>query len=476
MNKRRTRIVATLGPASRDPEMVAALITAGVDVFRINCSHATPEGIRESIARVRRAALAADRAIAILLDLQGPKIRTGHLPAPILLATGDVLTLVMDEDYVAEGLRVGSTYTGMAGDVRVGDAVLFADGALSGVVSAVRRDLTPAEVDITMEDGGDLGSHKGINLPGVAVSAPSLTEKDLADLAVGVAGGVDYVALSFVREAADALGLRAELRRLGAAEVPIIAKIEKPQAVTNLPEILAVVDGIMVARGDLGVEVNLERVPVLQKELIAAANKAGVLVITATQMLDSMERNPRPTRAEATDVANAILDGTDAIMLSGETAAGRYPVRSVETMDRIAREAENSRWMRPPLDEVSVLSGPSHTVVRAACWAVQEVPRTLVVFTWSGATAILASKSRPPGPIYALTANQATYDRLALAWGVTPVLAPSVHNTDDLIALGEERLLARGYVTRGQEVVVLAGNTPMKGATNTMKVFAVGTN
>ncbi|MSQ01276.1 MAG: pyruvate kinase [Myxococcales bacterium] len=476
MLPRRTRIVATLGPASRDPDIVAALIVAGVNVFRINCSHATPDSIRESVSRVRRAALLADVSIAILLDLQGPKIRTGHLPSPISLVTGDVVTLVMDEDYVADGKRMGTTYVGMAGDVRVGDAVLFADGALSGTVSAVRLEALPPEVDITIVDGGDLGSHKGINLPGVAVSAPSLTEKDRQDLVVGVEAGVDYVALSFVREAGDVLGLREELEKLGHPTVPIIAKIEKPQAVVNLPEILAVADGIMVARGDLGVEVHFARVPVLQKELIAAANKAGVLVITATQMLDSMERNPRPTRAETTDVANAILDGTDAIMLSGETAAGRYPVRSVEAMDRIAREVESSRWMRAPIDEVSVLAGPAQTVVRSACYAVQEVSRPLVVFTWSGATAILASKSRPPGPIFALTPNRATFDRLALAWGVTPLMAPSVHNTDDLIALGEERLLAKGLVQRGQEVVVLAGNTPMKGATNTMKVFAIGTN
>lgn len=472
---RRTRIVATLGPASRDPEAIAALIAAGADVFRINCSHASADGIREAVSRVRRAALAAGRAVGLLLDLQGPKIRTGTLLRPLPLARGDVLTIVMDEHYVAHDRHIGTTYIGMAGDVIVGTLVLFADGALSGRVSAIRNDVTPAEVDIVMDEAGDLGSHKGINLPGVAVSAPSLTEKDIADLAVGVNAGVDYVALSFVREAADVLGLREELRRLGHPEVPVVAKIEKPQAVDNLQEILAVVDGIMVARGDLGVEVNLERVPVLQKEMIAAASKAGILVITATQMLDSMERNPRPTRAETTDVANAILDGTDAIMLSGETAAGLYPVRAVETMDAIAREVEKSRFMRRGFDDISVLSGPAQTVVRAACWAVQEIPRPLVIFTWSGATAVLASKSRPPGPIYAITPNQATYDRLALAWGVTPVLAPSVYNTDDLIAIGEERLLALGHVQRGQEVVVLAGNTPMKGATNTLKVFAIGT-
>jgi len=215
-------------------------------------------------------------------------------------------------------------------------------------------------------------------------------------------------------------------------------------------------------------------VPVLQKELIAAANRAGVLVITATQMLDSMERNPRPTRAEATDVANAIVDGTDGVMLSGETATGRWPNRAVETMDRIAREVEASRWMRPPIEEVSVLAGPGQTVVRSACYAVREIGRPLVVFTWSGATALAVSKSRPPSPIYALTPNQTTYDRLALAWGVTPVMAPTVASTDELIAIGESILLDRGLVQRGQEVVVLAGNTPMKGATNTMKVYTVG--
>jgi pyruvate kinase len=474
MPTRRTKIVATLGPASREPGQIQALLQAGVDVFRINCSHATADAIREFVARVRRAATKLDRPAGILLDLQGPKIRTGTIPKPLDLKRGDTLTVVMDEDYPNTGNRIGTTYTGMAGDVTPGDLVLFADGALSGHVSAIRRDLHPAEVDIRIEDGGLLGNHKGMNFPGVNVSAPCLTQQDIEDLEVGVRAGVDYVALSFVREATDVLALREHLRRLEVPELPIIAKIEMPQAVANIQEILGVVEGIMVARGDLGVEMSLERVPVIQKELIAAANKAGVLVITATQMLDSMERSPRPTRAEATDVANAIIDGTDAIMLSGETASGKYPIKAVETMDRIAREAEGSRWMRQPLEEVSVLAGPSHTVVRSACYAVREISRPLIVFTWSGATALYASKSRPPGPIFALTPNATTYDRLALAWGVTPVRAPTVASTDELIALGESILLERGLLTRGQEVVALAGNTPMRGATNTMKVYTVG--
>ncbi len=482
---RRTKIVATLGPATRSPEMLGALLDAGVNVVRINCSHSSAEGIREMVARTRRLSTQKQLPIGILLDLQGPKIRTGDLDAPIDLANGEVLTVVMDEHIVAvppgtsdggaaHGWRIGTTYVGMAGDVRAGDTVLFADGALGGSVVAVRRETSPAEVDIRISEGGLLGSHKGINLPGVAVSAPCLTEKDIADLEVGVKAGVDFVALSFVREGRDVLELREHLERLGARELPIIAKIEKPQAVAAISEILPLVEGIMVARGDLGVEVSLEKIPVLQKDLIAAANKAGVLVITATQMLDSMERNPNPTRAETTDVANAILDGTDAIMLSGETASGKWPIRAVETMDRIAREVESSRWMRGAVEEISVLAGPSQTVVRAACYAVREIPRPLVVFTWSGSTALLASKSRPPSAIYALTPNQTTFDRLALAWGVTPVISPSVASTDELIALGEQMLLDAGLVERGQEVVVLAGNTPMKGATNTLKVYTVG--
>ena len=485
MQPRRTRIVATLGPATRTPEAITALIEAGVNVCRINCSHATPDGIRESIARVRRAAQALSRPVGILLDLQGPKIRTGALLAPLPLASGDRLVVRMDEDYVppltapdgTAGTRtytIGTTWLGLARDVTPGDTVLFADGALSGVVEYVHRDHTPAEVTIRIVDGGDLGAFKGINLPGTPVSAPCLTEKDIADLEIGVRAGVDFVALSFVREAADVLQLREELRRLEVPDIPIIAKIEKPQAIDNLAEILPLVEGIMVARGDLGVELSFERVPVLQKELIAAANRAGVLVITATQMLDSMERNPRPTRAEATDVANAILDGTDAVMLSGETAAGRYPFRAVEVMDRLAREAEQSRWMRGGLDDVTVLAGPSQTVVRSACYAVREIARPLIVFTWSGATALLAAKSRPPGPIFALTPNRTTFDRLSMAWGVTPVISATVESTDELITIGEHMLLENGLLQRGQEVVVLAGNTPMKGATNTMKVYTVG--
>lgn len=469
---RNTRIVATIGPQSRSPELLRDLLRAGVNVARINGSHSSPESIRADVARIRRVATELGVNLAILLDLQGPKIRTSKCKAPLDLPAGSLLTVVMDPTLLAEGTRTGTTWPRMAQDVRPGEPVLFADGALSGTVEAVRfPEGSPAEVDIRIVDGGELGSNKGINMPSTRIDAPAFTEKDAEDLAAGVQAGVDYIALSFVRTAADVLELRALLTQLGAADMPIVAKIEKPQGVDNIDEILGVVQGIMVARGDLGVEVPFEQVPVIQKKLIEAANRAGVLVITATQMLDSMERNPRPTRAEITDVANAILDGTDAVMLSGETANGQYPVQSVQTMDRIARQVEQSVWYRrPELARLPTTGAAESTVLRAACFAVREDPRPLVVFTWSGSTAIKACKSRPPQGIYAITHRQQVADRLSLAWGVTAVIIPTITATDDLIAAGEAALMRSGHLASGQEVVVLAGRAPMRGATNMMKV------
>jgi len=472
---RRTRIVATIGPVSRDPAVLRALLKAGVDVCRVNCSHASHDAIRADVARIRRMAVEVGRNVAILLDLQGPKIRTGKTPAPVLLNKGSLLTIVMDSDLIAHGTRVGTTWPQMAEDVKVGEPVLFADGALSGIVEDVRFvPGQPAEVDVRIDVGGALGSNKGINVPETQVRAPSLTDKDIGDLAAGVMAGVDYVALSFVRSVDDVRVLKEHLSLLGQPDVPIIAKIEKPQGVANIASILEEVAGLMVARGDLGVEIPFEQVPVAQKELIAAANRTGKLVITATQMLDSMERNPRPTRAEITDVANAILDGTDAVMLSGETASGQWPVESVLAMDRIAREVENSRWYRPP--ELTALP-PSTTaegiVMRSACYAVRENKKPLVVFTWSGATAIRASKSRPPAGVFAITHSQTVCDRLSLVWGVQAVMIPLIERTDDLIAAGERALLMAGYLKEGDEVVILAGRAPMRGATNMMKVEVI---
>jgi pyruvate kinase len=467
---RNTRIVATIGPASRDRAVLHELLQAGVDVCRINCSHSTAESIRTDVARIRRVAAEMQRPVGVLLDLQGPKIRTGASPSPIQLQGGDVLRVHMDESFIATGHEVGTTWPEMSAEVKAGERVLFADGALSGVVESVHANY----VDVRMIHGGALGSHKGINLPDSDIQAPAMTDKDIADLAVGVQAGADFVALSFVRAAKDIVQLKERLRDLGAADTPVIAKIEKPQGVANIDEILAVTDGIMVARGDLGVEMELEQVPVVQKELIERANLAGVLVITATQMLDSMERNPTPTRAETTDVANAILDGTDAVMLSGETANGLWPVRAVQVMDRIARNAEASRFLkRPDLNTLSCLAGPKRAVVRAACYAVRESPRPLAVFTWTGHVAILASKSRPPMRLFAMTPHPQVADRLCLAWGVTSVIVPVMNSTDTLIAAGETALMNQGLVERGSEIVVLAGNAPLRGATNIMKLEVV---
>jgi pyruvate kinase len=468
MTQRRTKIVATIGPATEDLDNLVTLFEAGVNVARINCSHASADGIRQGVSRIRRGALKANKSVAILLDLQGPKIRTGP-GAPITLEPGDTLTVLMDKAFVATDKRVGTTWPSMVHDVAIGDRVLFADGALSGDVSGVR--VRDGEVDIQIDAGGELGAHKGINLPQSNIQAPALTDKDRADLAVGLAAGVDWVALSFVRHADDIAILREAMAEHGARHTPVIAKIEKPQAVANIDEILAVVDGIMVARGDLGVELPLEQVPVIQKRLIKAANHAGVPVITATQMLDSMERNPRPTRAETTDVANAILDGTDAVMLSGETSVGAYPFEAVRVMDRIARDVEQSHFLRQrDISKITALAGPANTVARCAAQAVQEGDRPLVVFTWSGRSAVLASKARMRAPIFALTPDERVADALSLVWGVTAVRMPIFRNTDEMIAAGERALLDAGLLPAGTEVVVLAGNTPMRGATNLMKI------
>jgi len=410
---------------------------------------------------------------AILLDLQGPKIRTSKVKEPLTLTAGDILTVVMDPELLGSGKRVGTTYPEMVSDVAVGDPVLFADGALSGEVVEVRT-TSPGEVDIRIDDGGFLSSNKGINLPSTHMSVPSLTSKDRGDLEVGCDVGVDYVALSFIRTADDARELQLAMDRLSVS-LPIIAKIEKREAVDNLSEILPLVAGVMVARGDLGVEVPIWRVPVLQKHIIREAYHAGKLVVTATQMLDSMERNPRPTRAETTDVANAILDGTDAVMLSGGTAVGRYPTEAVRTMDRICREVEGSEFFESiPIEDMPNLGGKAGLLCRAACWVVAKDPRPIVVFTWSGSTALFVSKMRPSSPIFALSPNQQVVDQLSLAWGITALRVPVLHRTDGLIASGDKALLDAGIIQAGAEIVVLAGLNPRTGATNFMKLHVVG--
>jgi len=469
---RKTKIVATIGPKTNNIEMLMSIMEAGVDICRVNCSHCTPEKIRRSVSNIRRAAAQLGRSVGILLDLQGPKIRTGTIEPPLQLETGDTLTVVMSKEYVSQDHKIGTTWPTMAQDVDIGDPVLFADGALSGTVTNIRHfDDKPAEVDIEMIVGGELKSRKGINLPDSDIKAPALTEKDEGDLVVGVEAGVDYVALSFVRHAQDLKILKSRLADLGKADIPVISKIEKPQALKNIQEILENTEGIMVARGDLGVEIPIAKVPIAQKMLIREATRHGKIVITATQMLESMTHHPFPTRAEVTDVANAILDGSDAVMLSGETSVGEYPVKTVQTMAEIAIQTENtSSDHYLDIKEIIPLQGRYQSVIRAACYVAKEATRPLVVFTWSGRTAILASKTRPLQPIFAISPNQTVVDQMRMVWGVHAIKVPQIESTEELVIETQNALMAQGLLHRGDEVVILGGNAPLRGASNLMKI------
>jgi pyruvate kinase len=455
--------------------MIEWLFAAGMDVARLNFSHGTHEDHAQRIALLRKVAQQAARPLAILQDLQGPKIRTGGLEGgtPVQLRAGDRFDITTRE-IVGSADRVSTTYTALPSDVRPGDRILLSDGLIDLRVI----DATVDEVHTEVVFGGELREHQGINLPGVNVSAPALTEKDISDLEFGLAQGVDYVAISFVRRAADVLDVKARIAAAG-KNTPLIAKIEKPEALSELAAILAVADGIMVARGDLGVEMPAEQVPVVQKQLIEAANLAGIPVITATQMLDSMIRNPRPTRAEASDVANAIIDGTDAVMLSGETASGMFPVESVRMMARIAEAAEASgrhsgRAATSSL-EITRQSSVSDAISAAACAIVRALPvRAIVAFTLSGSTARLVSNLRPTVPILAFTPSETAYHRLNLVWGITPLMCDYVDRLDTLGERVRELLLARGYVQPGDAVVVTGGHPiAAHGATNFVKVLQI---
>lgn len=469
---RKTKIVATLGPSINTVDTLEKALLAGVDVCRINCSHLhEPEGIRKSIALVRRTAAKLNRSVGVLLDLQGPKIRCGVIEGGLELEHDDILTIVMDEDFVQDGNRIGTTWESMIQDVELNERVLFADGALTGSVSAIRADLPVGEVDIRIDVGGVLTSRKGINLPDSVIQAPALTEKDEEDLIVGLEAGVDFVALSFVRHGDDVRLLRQKMAAVGQGNIPIISKIEKPQAVVNIDDILTETDAIMVARGDLGVEIPIATVPGVQKDLISKAQKKGKMVITATQMLESMTHHPFPTRAEVTDVANAIIDGSDAVMLSGETSIGEYPFKAIQTMSDIALEIESSPHIKSTqITEMDRLKGRYNAVVRAACYAAQEGERPMVVFTWSGNAAIVASRARPPKPIFAVTPSTRVADKLRLVWGVHALVVPHIESTDELITATEEALKSAGFLESGDEVVILGGAAPIRGAANLMKI------
>lgn len=472
---RRTKIVATLGPASNRPEQIAQLIAAGMDVARLNFSHGTQADHAEILRRVRQASADAGRPVAVLQDLQGPKIRTGALAGgePVELVAGQAFTITT-RTLVGDAARVSTTYQELPHDVRPGDRILLSDGLIELQV----RGSDAVEVQTEVVHGGALREHQGINLPGVRVSAPAVTEKDIADLHFGLAQEVDYVAISFVRAASDVQQVKDLIAKAG-KDTPVIAKIERPEALDVLPEILAITDAVMVARGDLGVEMPPERVPIVQKQIVEAANRSGVPVITATQMLESMIAKPRPTRAEASDVANAIIDGTDAVMLSGETAAGSYPVEAVQMMALIAEVVEASgrrgdqaatpRWSLPEVQSIPRAIGA------AACTIAQSLPvRAIVVFTRTGSSARLVAHYRPQTPILAFTPNEEVYRRLSLIWGVTPIHGEMADKLDDFEQRIQSVLVSRGFAQSGDAVVMTGGHpTYRQGPTNFVKVVKI---
>jgi pyruvate kinase len=471
MMSERTKVVATLGPASSTPEVLGGMVEAGLDVVRLNFSHGEKADHQARFELVRSVATERNRNLAILVDLQGPKIRVGLVDDDgVKLDRGQEVVLVAGVDR-AEEPEIPVVYPALADDVRPGDQILLDDGAIGLRVV----DVDGKRVRSRVERGGVVKSRKGVNLPGVAVSAASLTRKDRADVVTAVEAGADYLALSFVRRPDDVAEAKQAIAEAG-GDIPVVAKLERPEAIDRLDEILAVADAVMVARGDLGVELAVEQVPPIQKHIIARANSLGVPVITATQMLESMVASPRPTRAEASDVANAIFDGTDAVMLSQETAIGQYPVEAVATMARIAREAEATPYLAaPPPPAVGALDVPA-TVCRAAVQIATDLGCTAIVaFTETGASARYVSRFRPRTPILGLTTSEAARRRMALYWGVETATPLGVGTqVRSMIDDADVRILREGLLNRGDLVVVVAGSPGGRGGTNRVLVHRVG--
>ncbi len=467
---RRAKIVCTMGPAVESPEKVKELIAAGMDMARLNLSHGSYEEHQARLDSVRDAAKKAGKAVAILVDLQGPKIRLARFEnGPHDLARGDIFTITTDE-VPGTKERVGTTYKGLPGDCKAGDRILIDDGKVTVEVIEVKGN----DVITKCIEPGAVSNNKGINLPGVAVSVPAMSEKDADDLRWGLRAGADFIALSFVRNAADIKDVHAIMDEVG-IRIPIIAKIEKPQAVENLVEIVEAFDGIMVARGDLGVELPIEDVPMVHKRCVELARDAAKPVIVATQMLDSMITNSRPTRAEATDCANAVLDGADALMLSGETSVGEFAIEAVQTMARIIVKTEQDG-----LDRIRPLTHAPRTKGGAVTKAASEVgaivgAKFLVTFTQSWDSARRISRLRSAIPIIAITPEIGTYNRLALTWGVEPLVTPMVKHTDDMVLQADKMLIDGKRAEIGEPVMIVAGSPPgIPGSTNAMRVHTVG--
>lgn len=472
---RKTKIVCTIGPVSESPDMLKKLINAGMNVARLNFSHSDHEEHGRRIKNVREASLALGKNTGILLDTKGPEIRTGSLKddQKVELLQGGLITLT-PEEIVGDAERVSVTYKNLYKDVRIGSTILIDDGLIGLTVEEIRG----SDIVCRIKNGGLLGSKKGVNLPGVKVNLPGITEKDAKDIVFGIQQGVDFIAASFVRKASDVIEIREILERHDASHIQIISKIENQEGVQNLDEILEVSDGLMVARGDLGVEIPAEEVPLVQKSMIKKCNQVGKPVITATMMLDSMQRNPRPTRAEASDVANAIFDGTDAVMLSGETAAGKYPVESVETMARIAERTESALEHREIFIRQSNVQ--QRTVTEAISQAVANSAleldaRAILTATESGYTARMVSKYRPRSPIIAVTPNDRVLRRLSLVWGVVPLKGKSCSSTDELFEHAVDVSVKEGLVGLGDILVITAGVPVGRiGNTNLLKIHQIG--
>jgi pyruvate kinase len=473
---RRAKIIATVGPACSEPELIEKLLATGVDVVRLNFSHGRHEDHALMLDRVRAASRHLAKAVAVLQDLQGPKIRTGPLAAGgkgVRLEPGAELSITTEGEIAGDASLVSTTYPSLAEDVRAGDRLLVDDGLIELRVLSTDRVRVRTEV----VEGGVLGEHKGINLPGVALRTTALSEKDRADVAFGLSHGVDAVALSFVRSAEDVALCHEEMMRAGRV-VPVIAKIEKPEAIEHLDAIVDAADGVMVARGDLGVEILPERVPSLQKEICRKANAAGKPVVIATQMLNSMIDHPRPTRAEASDVANAVWDGADAVMLSGETASGRFPLAAVQMMDRIVREAEGAApGTRLPYDTAIPMRPAPFPLVTAAaaCEAADKSGAVAICcFTLSGTTARLLSQFRPRVPIVAFSSEQSVRRRLALYWGVLPKIMEPVKSADLMAELVSDRLVEDSLAKPGDRVVLVHGSPlGVPGQTNSIRLHEI---
>ena len=469
-NTKRTKIVCTLGPASEKEEVLTALIENGLNVTRMNFSHGSHEEHKGRMDLVKKVREKLNKPVALLLDTKGPEIRTGNFDQPeVLLEEGQKFTITM-KDVIGTKEICTVSYKGLANDVVAGDTILIDDGLVGLRVEEVNGD----DILCIVENSGIVKNHKGVNVPGVKINLPALTDKDISDIEFGISQGIDFIAASFVRKVSDVLAIREVLERNNATDIQIISKIENQEGVDNIDAILEASDGLMVARGDLGVEIPFEKLPAVQKMMIEKCNAAGKPVVTATQMLDSMMRNPRPTRAEVSDVANAILDGTDAIMLSGESANGDWPVESVQTMARIAEETEKKLSY-----ETAVSRAKNHTpavsgvISRAACNAANELKAAAIVTsTKSGATARRISQCRPDCPIVAVTPNEKVAKGLAFSFGVYSMVTPAASNTDEVIANAIEAAKNSGFVSTGETVVVAAGLDTV-GSTNLLKVTEV---